>query len=69
MREYEIEEARRMARVFWHWALWLESESNKAFNACSMEELEALRLAGLETYEEWRRISVGHKPDWLKEKP
>jgi hypothetical protein len=67
MREQQIEEARRMARVFWHWALWLESESNKAFNAISLEELENLRLGGWETYEEWRRISAAQKPDWLKE--
>ncbi len=65
----ELIEARRLARLFWHWALWLDSEMNSAFCAEDMEELERLRVWDSGNYEEWRHIREAGKPDWLKEKP
>ncbi len=60
------EEARAVAKTFYRWSLWLDREANAAFNACSIEELESLRVAGLEEYEKWRSVREGGKPGWLK---
>jgi hypothetical protein len=65
----ERDEARRLARLFWHWAIWLDGEMNSAFCADDMEELERLRVGDVGKYEEWRHIREAGKPDWLKEKP
>jgi hypothetical protein len=65
------DEAQMIARLLYKWAYWLDREMNNAYCACSVEELEELRMGDMDMYEEWRRVresGLGNKYPWLKGK-
>ncbi len=58
----ERDEARTLARLFYHWSLWLDAEMNAAFCVADMKELEALQKdpEARKKYEEWRHVRESH---------
>lgn len=67
----EIDTAREIACLLWHWCLWLDDLTATLCNAETMGEVEALRQGCLENSERWRRVreSGMRREPWLQKSP
>lgn len=70
--EEDPETARRLARLFYHWALWHDDLMAQAFCVQDMEELDALNQRTMDEYERWRDVresGLRHANPWIMVPP